>query len=214
MSRTLFSIVFLIGAVIVGVFYAWPQWTQLSLTSRAIDDLTAVSKQYDDLIKNRDALLASINSISKENLDRLDQALPLGSNASEFLVALESYTASNGVALKRVDLASPAEEAKPSAAVPSASAPRPVQNPVPFQPKPQSNPQPAIFASASSGGEKAIGELPFSIGVSGSYSALKKFLGGLERNIRLIDVSEISFSSPAKADESMDVTLRAKTYYQ
>ena len=209
MSRTLFSIIFLIGALIIGVFYAWPQWTQLSDTSRAIDGLTAVSRQYDDLIKNRDALLASINSISKDNLDRLDQALPLGANASEFLVALESYTTSNGVVLKRVDLTSAVEGAKPSASPAPASGTRPVQNPAPSQPKQQ----PGILGTISSGGEKAVGELPFSIEVAGSYSALKKFLAGLERNIRLIDVSEISFAAPTKADDPMDVTLKAKTYY-
>ena len=88
MSRTILAIVFLIAAIVLGVFYVSPQWTQLSDTGRQVSDLAAVSQQYDDVIKNRDALLASINSISKENLDRLDDALPLGPNASEFLVAL------------------------------------------------------------------------------------------------------------------------------
>ena len=210
MSRTLFAILFFISALIVGVFYTWPQWTQLSAMSKTIDDLTAISQQYDDLIKNRDALLSSINSISKENLDRVDQALPLGSHASEFLVALESYTVANGMALKRVDLASPADEVKmPPVSVPKAAGEVTLpQNPVPSQP------QPAAAVRAVSSPAKAIGELPFSIEVSGSYDALKKFLAGIEHNIRLIDISEIAFSAPAKAESPLDVTMKAKTYYQ
>ena len=212
MSRTFFSIIFVLGALVIGLFYVWPQWSQFSDMSVTIDNLTAVSKQYDDLIKNRDALLASINSISKENLDRLDQALPLGAHASEFLVALESYTVGNGVALKRVDLASPAQDTTQQSSGPivSSSSVRTAQNPTPFQPRQQQ----VMLANLAPGAQKEIGDLPFSIEVSGSYESLKKFLAGLEHNLRLVDVSEIGFSAPEKATDPIDVTLKAKTYYQ
>lgn len=209
MSRTLIAIVFLIASIVLGVFYASPQWTRLAETSRQIDDLTAASGQYDDLIKNRDALLASINAISKENLSRVDVALPVGAHPSEFLVALESYTVANGVSLKRVDLVSPSSEKKSSASAgPGASAKQPAASPVPSQPKP------ATPGASAPKTESAVSELPFGIEVSGSYEALKKFLAALEHNIRLIDVGEISFNAPIKAADPMTFTLKAKTYYQ
>ena len=196
----------------MAVFYVRPQWTQLSDMDRRISDLAAVSMQYDDLIKNRDALLASINSISKENLDRVDSALPLGAHASEFLVSLESYTVGNAVSLKRVDLVSPSGEKKSSSSAPAASGQtgesKTAGTPVPSQPKP------AAGSTASPKPESSVAELPFSVEVSGSYDALKKFLSALEHNIRLIDVSDISFNAPAKAGDPMSFTLKAKTYYQ
>lgn len=209
MSRTILSFVFFAGAVIVGVFYARPQWSRFSDLSREVSDLLLTSRQYDDLVKNRDAMLSALNAISKDNLDRVDAALPLGAAASEFLVALESYTVSSGVTLKRADLASPSDENKQSANQPLTASVQPGRLPFPPQPKPA--------AGGGGGGTTAreeISELPFSVEVAGSYEGIKKFLAALERNVRIIDASEISFNAPAKAGEPFSVNLKAKTYYQ
>lgn len=211
MSRTLLAIIFFIAALGAGVFYAWPQWNQFLDVSREVGDLTAVSQQYDDLVKNRDALLSSLNAISKDNMDRVDSALPLGARASEFLVALESYTVGAGVTLKRVDLVSPSAEKKQSAEHPSSA--RGVQGaqiPSPSQPQPK----PSGAGGGAQKPKQEVSELPFGIEVAGSYEGIKKFLAALEHNIRLIDVSEISFNAPAKAGEPFSVSLKAKTYYQ
>lgn len=205
MPKTFIAIIFLVGSIAVGVLYVWPQWTHYHGLRQEIDDLVAISGEFDDLIKNRDALLSAINSVSRENLARLEQALPVGAHASEFLVSLESYTTGNGVSLKRVDLASPVEERRP-AGQEKPQGGQTGQNPVPSQPKP-------VAASSAPRTEKQIAELPFTIQVSGSYDAFKKFLGALEHNVRLIDIQEISFSSGARAD-ILDFTLKAKTYYQ
>ncbi len=211
MSRTLLAIVFLIAALIVGFFYVWPQWTQFTDLGSHINDLTVASGPYDDVIKNRDVMLSSVNSISKDNLDRVDAALPLGSHAAEFLVVLESYTVAGGVTLKRVDVVTPSEEKKSSVSQQSQVAPaKPGASPVPSQPKPGTGES----AGVSSGTQKDISELAFSIEVAGSYDALKKFISALEHNVRLIDVSEISFNAPGKDTNVIDLTLKAKTYYQ
>ena len=72
MSRTILGIVFLVGAAIVGALYARPQWNQFSDASREVEDFLLISQQYDDVVRNRDALLSSLNAISKDNLDRAD----------------------------------------------------------------------------------------------------------------------------------------------
>lgn len=211
MSRTLLAIVFLIATLVTGLFYLRPQWSQFSDLGGQIGDLTAASGQYDDLIKNRDALLSSINSIPKDNLDRVDAALPLGSQAAGFLVVLESYTVANGVTLKRVDVVTPSDEKKSSASQQSQTgAAKSGPSPVPSQPKPAAGGSTAV----SSGTQKDISELPFSIEVAGSYEALKRFVSALEHNIRVIDVSDISFNAPAKGGDAINMTLKAKTYYQ
>ena len=210
MSRTILGIVFLVGAAIVGALYARPQWNQFSDASREVEDFLLISQQYDDVVRNRDALLSSLNAISKDNLDRADSALPPGAQASEFLVALESYTVTGGVTLKRADLASPSDEKKSSASeTPQAGSQKIGQASMPSQPKPASGAGDAGF-----GAGREISELPFSMEVAGSYEGIKKFLAALERNIRIIDVSEITFTAPEKAADTLSVSIKAKTYYQ
>ena len=214
MSRTILAFIFLIAAFVLGVFYVSPQWTQLSDADRRISDLSAVSQQYDEVIKNRDALLASINSISKDNLDRVDGALPLGAHAADFLVAMESYTIGNAVVLKRIDLVSPSSGDKSENKTKTASFATPGSGaPVP-SPATRAQPSPSAGNKAAPKEENAVSELPFSVEVLGSYGALKKFLSALELNIRLIDISEISFNAPTKADDPVSFALKAKTYYQ
>lgn len=54
--------------------------------------------------------------------------------------------------------------------------------------------------------------LALSINVSGSYEAFQVFLDALERNLRLMDVVDISFGGGEKDDYQF--TLRVRTYYQ
>ncbi|MDD2732109.1 MAG: type 4a pilus biogenesis protein PilO [Candidatus Pacebacteria bacterium] len=59
---------------------------------------------------------------------------------------------------------------------------------------------------------QGLGEISFSVSVSGSYSALKNFLSAMNKTSRLIDINSIGFSSPDKSDLfTFDISL--KTYY-
>lgn len=209
MSRTILAVIFLIAAVAVGVFYARPQWSAFLDVSREASDLLLVSRQYDDLVKNREALLSSLNAISRDNLDRADAALPAGARASEFLVALEAYTVAHGVTLKRVDLISPSSGEKKQSVGQSAPAGAPLGRPPAV-----SQPKPAAGGGGDTVAPQEISDLPFGVEVAGSYEGIKKFIVALEHNIRIIDISEVSFNAPAKVGEPFSVSIKAKTYYQ
>lgn len=188
---------FLAGAALLGVFYLRPEWQRFQDIGRAITELEEISKEFDDLIENRDDLLGRINSISKDNLDRVDRMLPHGPHASDFLVALEAITIENGMALRRIDLVSPEGEKGEKSEAPA--------RPSAGQPKPAAAPAPRAV--------KETQALPFNLQIAGSYTAFKKFLESMERNLRLIDVEDVSFSASGKA-ESFEFTVKAKTYYQ
>ncbi len=48
---------------------------------------------------------------------------------------------------------------------------------------------------AASGGEKTnLGKVPISLNITGSYSSIKSYLRALESNLRLTDVTNLSFS--------------------
>ena len=56
-----------------------------------------------------------------------------------------------------------------------------------------------------------LGTVTFNFGVTGSYGALRQFLGNLERNFRLVDISAINFSSIEK--EPYQYNIELKTYW-
>lgn len=151
-----------------------------------------MSVELDELIQNRDSLIETINTISKQDLDRINASLPEGPRSSDFLVLLENLSSAHGLILKRLDLASFTQPAAAS-----------TQNP---QPKPS-----GIIISAPLGDKTK--DFPIHFSVNGSYKAFKEFLVDVEKNLRLIDIQEISFSSTGKGD-NIEFVIKAKTYYQ
>lgn len=190
MPRLFITIILLFGTATTGFFYLAPQWQNFKSLRGDSAALAGISEELDALIQNRDALLSLINSVSADNLERIDRALPSGVQASKFLVSLERLTAKNNLVLRRVDLASSAAQLNTRGG----------------QPRPGGTPS----STVKSGG---INELPVGLSVSGTYESLKGFLADLEKNLRLIDVEDITFTSPEKPS-AFDIAIKAKTYYQ
>ncbi|MFY9462927.1 MAG: type 4a pilus biogenesis protein PilO [Candidatus Sungiibacteriota bacterium] len=208
MSKIITALIFFLAAIVLGFFYTFPAWQKFGMLGSDVAALATASVEFDQLIANRDNLLNLINSITKDNLARLDQMFPQGAQASDFLVAIEALTTESTIALRRIDLVSPS----------SGGSGAEKSSPQTGQPRPTTAVGSAGGASAGTQKqEKAqtVGrELPFSLQIAGSYENFKKFLMNMERNLRLIDVDEISFSATGKKDESTEFTLKAKTYYQ
>lgn len=190
MPKIFINIILLLGTAVVGLLYLAPSWQDFKNTRRDIKNLGEISAELDEILASRDSLIDSINRISKEDLRRIDQALPQGPKAAEMLVILEGMAAGNGVAVKRVDLTS-AVEAKTEAG---------------GQPRPTGQ-----AAGVRPGG--AFSEFPLGLGLAGNYDSFKKFLRDLESGIRLTDVQEISFTAPDKTG-TFEFSLKLKTYYQ
>jgi Tfp pilus assembly protein PilO len=55
-------------------------------------------------------------------------------------------------------------------------------------------------------------EYRFSLELSGSYPAFKNFLAILEKSAKIIEVENISFSSPAKDDSAFSFNVAVKFY--
>ena len=192
MVRIFISIILIFGTIVVGIFYLGPAWHTFQTIRSTTQNLADISTELDDLIQNRDTLIETINEISKNDLDRLQRALPQGINGAQFLVILEAAIVRFGLQINGIDIAT-----APVGTV-GTSGTR-------AQPKPINTP--AAKAPTT------IGELPFSITVTGSYESIKNFIATLEQMVPFIDVTEISFNSPSRPD-TFTVLIKAKTYYQ
>ena len=189
MPKLLITIFLLAGAALVGYMFLYPAWQEFQSLRQGNLELQQESAEFDFLTQKRDALIKEVNAVSAEQREAIDKAIPLGAKAAEFLVDLEAITKKRGLALKRIDLAGTVE-------VKSAAG----------QPVTSRTPSAALTQGTTA-------EFPVGLNVSGSYESFKSFLQDLEKNLRLIDVQDISFIAPAKGD-LLDFGLKIKTYFQ
>ncbi len=211
MSKIITALIFFLAAIVLGFFYTLPAWQRFGALGAETAQLATASSEFDQLIANRDNLINLINGITKDNLERLGEIFPQGAHASDFLVAVEALTTESTMALRRIDLVSPSsggQGAEKSGT--QAGQPRPTGT---AGSGGGANPVSAGTKKSETASTVAL-ELPFSVQIAGSYENFKKFLINTERDLRLIDVDEISFSAAGKKDESIEFTLKAKTYYQ
>jgi len=191
MARTLITMILIFGILILGFVYLGPAWSEYSATRQATQELQEISQELDNLIINKDQLISSVNRISKENLDRMDVALPSNKKAAELLVFFESVAGKNSLVLKNIDL-----EEKILAERTSLGNPRPGS---------------AIANTNRPSGE--VNELPITMNLLGGYDSFKNFLRDLEQNLRIIDVENINFSATSNSSV-FTFGIKVKTYYQ
>ena len=77
-----------------------------------------------------------------------------------------------------------------------------------------------VLASASSSSGISYGVFPMEFSIEGKYNTFISFMKELERNLRIIDVKSISFSSSSQAGskngEGSDIyiySLKVQTYW-
>lgn len=62
--------------------------------------------------------------------------------------------------------------------------------------------------------DKPYKTLGVAITTTGNYDSFKLFIKAVENNLRIIDISSISFASPQKSEDPMEFKLSFQTYYQ
>lgn len=188
MAKLLLTLILLIGAGVIGLFFLRPEWSAFQTTKTNTQHLRDTIAELDELIANRDSLLRSVNAISQEDLKRINQAFPQGPKAAELIVLLESLGSKNGVRLKRIDLGSTAGQSAAN--------------------------QPRLGAVPVRNAPNTIQELSINIGISGTYQSIKAFLVDLEKTARVVAIKEIAFGAPLLSTDAIDATIRAASFYQ
>ena len=92
MPKLLIAIFLLAGAALTGYIFLYPAWQEFQSLRQENLELQQESAEFDFLTQKRDALMKEVNSISKEQREALDKAIPTGAKAAEFMVDLEAIT--------------------------------------------------------------------------------------------------------------------------
>ena len=158
--RSIISMLLFLGGIALIFWVAKPLWEEISILRIERGGVYNTFSELRSLQETRDNLLSTYNSISKSDLEKLNQVMPQGTDTGGILVSLEKIAQDRSVRLRRAEFKID-----------------------------QDNGTKAIQASNS-----MFNTIDLSFVVSAGYESFKSFLNALEKNSRVIDVTNISFS--------------------
>lgn len=189
--------VILIG-IAVSVFFVFtnPFYEKVSL-------LRAQVASYDEALSNskafeteRDKLTAKFNAIDKDNLSKLQKLLPENVDNIRLILEIEKIAAPYGMTLKDVKYDTVSKETKT---------------------QPQGVMQGGVAGQTLS---KDYGTWNFEFSTAGTYNNFLKFMVDLEKNLRIVDIASITFSSGSgntsfgsASSEIYKFNFKIKTYW-
>ncbi len=180
--KSVFTLLFLAAAIALFVWVALPTWDQINSLRTEQASIQDALARLKELQGLRDSLLNTYNSIPKDQMDRLNKMMPKKADVGGLLVGFEQMSNSRGIKLRSIDFISD-----------KALSARP----------------PSVVSTSTA---SVASSLAYSLNISASYDHFRTFLLALERNLRLVDVTDISFSSGTAG--VWEISLKAKSYYQ
>jgi hypothetical protein len=192
MLRYGISSLLLLAALLIGIFYLKPAWDDFQKIRNETDHVRQLSAEFDDLIENREALVAKLSLVSPTDLRKLEALIPQGPQSLEYLIALQQAAQDQRVQLTftKADISAPSSSSASETGQRSLNA-------IPLTAGGASGPgQPRMLNPSEILEPKTtIKDLPVGIQISGSYEALKAFLRYLEFFGRLTDISTLTLGS-------------------
>ena len=181
----------------------------ISPTYNSIGTLRTQVESYNEALGNskaleneRDKLTAKYNAINPENLMRLEKLLPENIDNIRLILEIEQIALPYGMALRDVRYSTIEDKKAPG---------------------------PAVNADMVQGGGGGLPEVSYKdygswdleFSTFGTYNNFINFTKDLEKNLRIVDISSIEFSSgdvgvssvPGAASESYKYNFKIKTYW-
>ncbi len=183
------SLLFLTAAVVVYFTFIQSEYQATMLVKAERDKRQDFVDNQTKNIKTIDSLINSYNSgASAQRI--VSAAIPVGADNASLIAQVNAVAAANGLQVQSFSVGNaPVASASASSSKASASAAESVRRP--------------------------LGTITFQVRLAGTYNGIKAFLQGIENNIRVMDVKNISFAPLNKENAdaySVDATISA--YYQ
>ncbi|MCC7436786.1 type 4a pilus biogenesis protein PilO [Candidatus Nomurabacteria bacterium] len=181
-----FFLLFVI-AVSVGAFviFVIPRYKDLQAMRKDVSSFDSRLATAERLKQSREELIAKYNSISKKDLDNLKILLPDTVDNIRLIIQIDSLATKNGMSsLRNVEY--DAAKTDPQA-------------------------KPDVQQNVS---QKPYGEFTMSFTTTGQYKNFLSFIADLEQNLRLVDISSVSFTEGDKSlGDSLSYKITLKTYW-
>ena len=102
MKTIIALILILIGIAFIFMF-SKPLWIEISALRIQKQEIESTVSEFQRLQSARDGLLSTYNSISKNDLEKLEKILPNNSDNSGILIFLEKTAKDRGISLRRIE---------------------------------------------------------------------------------------------------------------
>ena len=193
--------IILIGiSVAVFLIFAKPFYDSTDPLSPGIIVLKEQITSYDKALDNnkafeniKDKLTETYNSINQDNLIKLQKFLPSGVDNIRLILEIEQIAKPYGMVLKDVKYNVTKEEESSTTDKPKAT-----------------TGQRGAVATTLTNKDYGVWDLEFS--TTGTYSNFLNFTRDLEKNLRLVDVSSIQFSSDVALSANATGSILPETY--
>lgn len=190
MSRFLFPLLLIAAAVGIFVMFSDDAY-------KDVQALRAESAEYDQALLNsrelkeaRDQLLVRYNSFSINDIARLRRMVPETVDNIRLIIEIEKIAAQYGMALRDVKFEAEKPETEGGEGVFITETPEDV-----------------MFAN------RPYDEFELEFTTQGTYANFISFLEDLERNLRIVDVQDITFSSSESSNGVYNFDFKVKTYW-
>ncbi len=188
MNNRLLPILVLILALGVFAGYVNPVWTgdiaEVKEAIAADEDALEAARSYltreEELLKKRDAM-------DQNDLAKLSAMLPDGVDNVGLILALNALAARSGLALSNIDVSQPTGTNANNSSQGFST---------------------GIGAGADFGRTTHTGSVDLTLTAAGSYEAFQKFLAGVERSERLLDVRSIGVQGTNTGLYTYQMTIR------
>ena len=192
--------IILTGVAVTGFFmFTKPILNDISITKNEISSYDEALNNSKSLESERDKLIQKYNAINPTDLARLQKLLPDNVDNIRLILEIEKIALPYGMILKDVKYDSTKLDTSSSSKTASS---QPVNN------------------LANKENIKPYGTWNLEFSTSGTYSNFISFIKDLENNLRIVDISSVTFSSDSsigpgkiKVPDSYNYNFKIKTYW-
>ncbi|OGF83195.1 hypothetical protein A3B18_00595 [Candidatus Giovannonibacteria bacterium RIFCSPLOWO2_01_FULL_46_13] len=103
-GKNILGILFIVIGVAIGFFWAYPLWQEVGEVKIEKASTEATLARMQELNRKRDEILAKYNSISPEDMAKLEEFFPRKPDSAVWLLNLERLATRNGLLLKSISM--------------------------------------------------------------------------------------------------------------
>jgi Tfp pilus assembly protein PilO len=182
--KYIFLLLLIVASVGVFVALVIPQYDNVKVTRADVATYESDLAIANQLQAQRQALIAQYNGISKTDLDNITTLLPDNVDDIRLIIQLDSLATKNGLSsLRNVDYNADAVAAATTTTTTNGWTTTTTTTPA------------APTADTTSTNNSPYGQFTISFETTGQYSSYLSFLSDVEKNLRLVDITDVDFTT-------------------
>jgi hypothetical protein len=208
--KYIFLIILIIASIGVFVAVILPRYAVIKTSRTDIAAFNANLATAGRLQQSRDALVAQYNNIQKTDLDGIKTLLPDSVDNIRLIIQLDSLATKNGLSSLRNVTYSPDQIPTVKTPVTPIAGPAGAGGAAPAVVAPMGPMANGTVDPASA--QRTYGQFVISFQTSGQYSNFLSFLSDLEQNLRLVDVTDVTFTPVSDGSGGAQTAASSLTY--